>query len=108
MDKTRKVRIDWQRKVATATAHSGDKQYTVNVHFDDQEKLIRAAVEWAVIKTNIQARTGKIENGQTYEVDCWGNVHETIEQIVNKMSPELKAAVAAQLEAERKAAKKAA
>lgn len=86
MKTTRKVSIDMDNKIATAVAHSGDISYTVNMHFTDTAQLVRAAIEKCIIETNIDARAGKLKNGETYEVDCWGQIHKTDAQIVDEMT----------------------
>jgi hypothetical protein len=83
---TRKVAIDFESKVATAVVHSGDMSYIINMHFQDTAQLVRAAVEKCIIETNIDARAGKLKNGETYEVDCWGEIHKTDSQLVDEMS----------------------
>lgn len=94
--------------VATGVVHSGDIQYTINVHCTDRNQTILAAFEWAAIQCNRAARAGKLKNGETYQVTPWGDVHKTDSQIVSEMSAEQKARLLAALQADQKQAKKAA
>jgi hypothetical protein len=94
--------------VITGVVHSGDMSYTINVHCGDRALTMRAAFEFAAIKTNTQARGGKLKNGESYNVTPWGDVHKTSLQLVAEMSPEQKAQLRAALDAELKAEKEAA
>lgn len=105
---TRKVMIDFDKLTATGTAHSGDLNYTVVMHFNDTAQMVRAAFEKCVIETNIDARAGKIKNGETYNTDCWGEIHKTDDQLLAELSPALKDKLRAQWEAEQAAAAAAA
>ncbi len=83
---TRTVTIDWENQIATASAHTGDINYSVRMHFNDKAQLVRAAVEKCIIEVNGDGRAGKLRNGETYDVDCWGNIHKTDAQLVAEMS----------------------
>lgn len=98
MDKGRKTKINGN--VITGVVHSGDIQYTINVHCDDRPLTMRSAFEFAAIKCNVLARNGKLKNGEVYNVTPWGDVHKTPAQLVAEMSDEQKAVLKAALAAE--------